>query len=148
MHVQAEVVDPSLAVLTLSARNTRLDCNSVTNFDISDIVTNLRYNSSCFMSQNHGGLDNKVSNSSMSPVVDIRPTNTNTVHAEKNLTRTWFRNILLLQTNVSSLVEDGSQVVSHDDYSQSSRSDTTTDYGCLRSTLGCFYKLEKLVFYA
>ena len=77
--------------------------------------------------EHHGGLDNEVTDGAVGPVVDIRAADTHTemedvtrvqaiiirspVHAEEDLARPRPGDVLILQTDVPRLVEDGCQVV-------------------------------------
>ena len=79
------------------------------------------------MPEHHGGLDNEVTDGAVGPVVDIRAADTHTgmsdvtrvqaimipspVHAEEDLARPRPGDVLILQTDVPRLVEDGCQVV-------------------------------------
>lgn len=84
-HIIAEIIFSLLAKITTKTRLAWLDCDTITRNQILYILSNLGNDASTFVSDNHGLLQNEVSNSTMRQIMDIRSTNANTVHGNQNL---------------------------------------------------------------
>lgn len=84
-NISAEVVFSPFAVITLATRHTGFNRNAITGLQAGYIISTTNYNTSGFVSDDHRRGYNKVTNTSVSPVVDIGSTDTNLGHADKYL---------------------------------------------------------------
>ncbi len=68
-----------------------------------DSFPDLKDDSAALVSEDHGGPDDEVSNGSMSPVVNVRSTNTHTLHSDEDFvsSRRLYISVFLLYYRTS-----------------------------------------------
>lgn len=85
LDIGTQIVDTLLAEITFTAWNSWLNGNSIANFQMGDICSNLFDGSSSLMTKNHGFAHYITANGAMSPIVDIRSTDSNAMSANQYL---------------------------------------------------------------
>jgi hypothetical protein len=68
-----------------SARETRLKGNTVARLEVLDGRADFNNGSGRLMAENHGLLDDKVTNGTVDPVVDVGTANTGVVHGDEDI---------------------------------------------------------------
>jgi len=84
-HVDTEVVLALSATWASTARNTGLQCDAVALLECRHLVSHLLDDTSRLVTQNHGCLDDKVTDGAVSPVVHIRTADTGVLDIDDDI---------------------------------------------------------------
>jgi hypothetical protein len=111
-NITAQVVLAGFAVVTEAAWYTWFNGNSVTRLQVCNLSTTFDNDTCSFMTKNHWGFNNKVSNMASNQVMNIGSTDSNSGHTKEYLMFSWLWNWTLFQSEISSFVKNSSKIIS------------------------------------